>query len=127
MDEAKAAGASRVTVWGTGRPRREFLHVDDLADACVHVLKHYSDEAPINIGVGEDVSIAEFAVLVAEAVGFTGELVFDPSRPDGAPRKLLDVSRLKALGWSARIGLREGLADAYADYQARRSAGLIAA
>lgn len=127
MDEAKRAGAANVTVWGSGRPQREFMHVDDLADACVHVLKRYSEEGPINVGVGEDVSIAEFARLVAEATGFEGELLFDPSRPDGVPRKLLDVSRLKALGWSARIPLREGLASAYADYLARRSAGLIAA
>jgi GDP-L-fucose synthase len=127
MDEAKRAGAPSVTVWGTGRPQREFMHVDDLADACVHVLKHYSEEGPINVGVGQDVSIAEFARLVAEATGFEGELLFDPSRPDGAPRKLLDVSRLNALGWSARIPLQEGLASAYADYLERRSAGLIAA
>ena len=127
MDEARRAGAAGVTVWGTGQPLREFMHVDDLADACVHLLRHYSEEGPINVGVGEDISIAAFARLVAEATGFEGELRFDPSRPDGTPRKLLDVSRLKALGWSARIPLREGLASAYADYLARRSAGLIAA
>jgi len=125
MDEAKREGAPSVTVWGTGRPRREFLHVDDLADACVHVLKRYSEEGPINVGVGEDVSIAEFAQLVAKVTGFEGELRFDPSRPDGTPRKLLDVSRLKALGWSAGIPLGEGLSNAYADYLARREAGLI--
>ena len=127
MDDAKRAGAASVTVWGTGTPRREFMHVDDLADACIHVLKHYSEEGPINVGVGEDVSIGEFARLVAEATGFQGELQFDTSRPDGTPRKLLDVSRLKALGWSARVPLREGLAGAYADYLSRKSAGLIAA
>jgi GDP-L-fucose synthase len=127
MDEARRAGARTVTVWGTGKPLREFLYVDDAADACVHLLKSYSGEGPINIGSGQEVSIAEFARLVAEAVGFEGELVFDPSRPDGTPRKLVDVSRLKALGWTSRTPLREGLALAYADYQARLKAGAIAA
>jgi GDP-L-fucose synthase len=127
MDEARRSGASKVTVWGTGRPLREFLYVDDAADACIHLLKHYSDEGPVNIGSGEEVSIAGFAKLVAEAVGFEGELEFDPSRPDGTPRKLVDVSRLKSLGWTSRTPLREGLAKAYADYRTRLKAGAIAA
>jgi GDP-L-fucose synthase len=126
MDEARRLGAPEVTVWGTGTPLREFLYVDDAADACVHLLKHYSGEGPINIGSGQEVSIAEFARRVAEAVGYEGELVFDTSRPDGTPRKLVDVSRLNALGWTARTPLSEGLALAYADYQARLKAGAIA-
>ena len=123
MDEARRGGAAEVTVWGTGRPLREFLYVDDLADACVRVLERYSAEEPINIGMGEDVTMAAFAGLVAEAVGYQGALRFDASRPDGTPRKLLDVSRLAALGWTASTPLREGLGLAYADYLARREAG----
>jgi GDP-L-fucose synthase len=115
--EAKQAGAAETVVWGTGKPRREFLHVDDLADACVYVMQHYSDDGIINVGLGEDVTIAEFAHTVAKVVGYQGRLVFDAARPDGTPRKLLDVSRLHALGWKARIGLEEGLKDAYADFQ----------
>jgi GDP-L-fucose synthase len=114
--EAKIADAPSVTVWGTGAPRREFLAVDDLADACVFLLKHYSGDEFVNIGTGEDVTIEAFARLVAEIVGYTGRLEFDASRPDGAPQKLLDVSKLTRLGWRARIGLREGLAAAYADF-----------
>jgi len=127
MDEAKRAHAPRVVVWGTGKPLREFLYVDDAADACVHLIRNYSGEMPINIGSGEEVSIADFARRVAAAVGYEGELVFDPSRPDGTPRKLVDASRLKALGWSATISLDQGLALAYADYLARLKAGAIAA
>jgi len=115
--EAKIANAAQVVVWGTGRPRREFLYVDDFADACVFLLKHYSGSQFLNIGVGEDITIADFARLVAEVVGFTGEITFDPSKPDGTPRKLLDISRLKALGWSAKTPLRDGLAKAYAHFQ----------
>lgn len=110
FSEAVADGAREVEIWGTGTPRREFLHVDDLADACVFLMQHYSDAAPVNVGWGEDVSIAELARLVAEATGFTGTLRHDTSRPDGTPRKLLDVSRLRALGWQPRIGLTEGVA-----------------
>jgi GDP-L-fucose synthase len=117
--EAKTAGAASAIVWGTGRPRREFLSVDDLADACVFALKHYSSDGFLNVGTGKDISIAEFAALVAEIVGFRGEIAFDPSRPDGTPRKLLDVSRLSELGWRAKIGLREGVAAAYADFLSR--------
>jgi GDP-L-fucose synthase len=120
--EAKVSGAPSVLVWGTGTPRREFLAADDLADACVFVMKHYSDDGFLNIGTGEDVTIADFARLVAEVVGYGGRIDFDTARPDGAPRKLLDVSKLAALGWRARTPLREGLAAAYADF-ARRMAG----
>ena len=116
--EAKIAGSPSVTVWGTGRPRREFLAVDDLADACVFVMKHYSGDEFVNVGTGEDVTIAEFAQLVAEVVGYAGTLSFDASRSDGTPRKLLDVSKLSALGWRARTPLREGLKIAYADFVA---------
>jgi GDP-L-fucose synthase len=123
--EAKLAGAPAVTVWGTGTPRREFLSADDLADASVFVMKHYSDMGFLNVGTGEDVTIAEFARLVGEVVGYQGKIAFDPSRPDGTPRKLLDVTKLKALGWSPKVPLREGLAAAYADFQA--NGGRIAA
>jgi GDP-L-fucose synthase len=111
--EATLSKASRVVVWGTGAPRREFLHVDDLADACVFLMKNYSDPRPVNIGTGEDISIAEFAAEVAVTVGYSGEIEFDASRPDGTPRKLLDVGRLSRLGWRARISLRDGLRLAY--------------
>lgn len=105
-----------VTLWGTGTPRREFLHVDDAAGAVVHLLRHYDDEQTINIGTGEDVTIAELAATIAEVVGFQGEIQWDTSKPDGTPRKLLDVDRLRALGWSPRIALRDGIADTYQWY-----------
>jgi GDP-L-fucose synthase len=111
---AKLRGDAALEVWGTGTPRREFIYVDDLADALIHVLVHYSDAAPINIGRGEDVSIADFARLVCEVVGFEGALRFDDTKPDGTPRKLLDVTRLDALGWRAPTPLRDGLARSYA-------------
>ncbi len=114
--EAKLAGRAEVEVWGTGKPRREFLSVDDLADACVFVMKHYSDEGFLNVGTGEDISIGEFAKLVAEIVGYPGAIRFDTTRPDGPPRKLLDVSKISGLGWRASIPLREGLKIAYADF-----------
>jgi GDP-L-fucose synthase len=114
--EAKMTNASTVVVWGTGTPQREFLYVDDFADACVFVLKNYSGSQFINIGFGEDLTIAEFARTVAEVVGFRGKIVFDPSKPDGTPRKLVDVSRLSAMGWKAKVSLREGLEKAYADF-----------
>jgi GDP-L-fucose synthase len=116
--EAKISGAPVVTVWGTGKPKREFLSVDDLADACVFVMKNYSGELFLNVGTGEDITIGAFAGLVRDVVGYEGRLEFDTSRPDGAPRKLLDVSRLAALGWRARTPLREGLKAAYADFLA---------
>ncbi|KQT03026.1 MULTISPECIES: GDP-L-fucose synthase [unclassified Bradyrhizobium] len=115
--EAKVADAGRVVVWGTGTPRREFLYVDDMADACVHLMKTYSAPELINIGTGEDISIAEFARVVADAVGYRGEIAFDPSRPDGTPRKLLDVGRLAKLGWRAKTGLEDGLRRAYEAYR----------
>ncbi len=114
--EGKLANAPSVTVWGTGTPRREFLSADDLADACVFVMKHYSGHGFLNIGTGEDITIAEFAGLVRDVVGFRGRIDFDTARPDGPPRKLLDVARLKALGWTPKVSLRDGLAAAYADF-----------
>ncbi len=117
--EAKVAGAPQVSVWGSGSPKREFLAADDLGDACVFVMKHYSGEPFLNVGTGQEVSIREFAELVAEIVGYRGRLAFDTGRPDGSPRKLLDVSRLAALGWTARTPLREGLKAAYADFLSR--------
>jgi GDP-L-fucose synthase len=116
LHEAKVARAPNVKVWGTGRARREFLAVDDLADACVFVMKHYSADGFLNIGTGRDMSIEEFARLISDVVGYRGELKFDTSRPDGAPQKLLDVSKLAALGWKSKTPLREGLAAAYADF-----------
>lgn len=113
MHEAKLAGAPSIPIWGSGRPRREFLHVDDLADACLHLLGHYSAEGHVNVGTGEDVTITEVAETIREVTGFAGDFVYDASKPDGTPRKLLDVGRLHGLGWRHRIGLREGLADAY--------------
>ncbi len=114
--EAKMAKQPTVIVWGTGLPRREFMYVDDLADACVFLLKRYSDEEHINVGTGLDLTIADFAAMVAKTVGYTGRIEFDRSRPDGTPRKQLDVSRLATLGWSARTSLAEGLTKAYADF-----------
>lgn len=117
--EAKLKGADQIVVWGTGKPKREFLAADDLGDACIFIMKHYSDEGFLNIGTGKEVSIGEFARLVAEIVGYRGELVFDTSRPDGPPRKLLDISKVTALGWTAKTPLREGLQAAYKDFLAR--------
>jgi GDP-L-fucose synthase len=114
--EAKTAHADQVTVWGSGSPRREFLFVDDFADACVFILKHYSASEFINIGVGEDVRITDLAREIAAVVGYAGTIAYDPSKPDGTPRKLVDVSRLRALGWTARTSLRDGLEAAYADF-----------
>lgn len=121
--EAKVSNASTVLVWGTGNPRREFLYVDDFADACVFLLKNYSGSQFINIGVGEDQTIAEFAETVAEIVGFVGEIKYDASKPDGTPRKLVDVSRLNALGWKAKTSLRDGLGRAYADFISNATRG----
>ncbi len=120
--EARINGDARVIVWGTGAPRREFLAADDLADACVFVMKCYSDLQFINVGTGEDLTIAEFARLVADVVGYRGRIEFDTSRPDGAPRKLLDVSRINALGWRAKTPLPEGLQRMYADFLERYAA-----
>jgi GDP-L-fucose synthase len=117
--EAKASGASEMMVWGTGTPLREFLHADDLADACVYLMEQGYDGDLVNIGTGTDLSIRELAELVIDVVGFQGRLVLDASKPDGTPRKLMDVGKLKGLGWQARIGLREGIAMAYQDFQNR--------
>jgi GDP-L-fucose synthase len=114
--EARLQRADVVEVWGTGKPRREFLHVDDLAAACVYLMQHYSAEPPVNVGWGEDVSIAELAQLIADTVGFRGTMRFDPTKPDGAPRKLLDTTRLRALGWRPVIRLEQGLATTYQWY-----------
>jgi GDP-L-fucose synthase len=111
--DAKLERQREVTVWGTGTPRREFLHADDLASAAVYLMQHYNEGEIINVGTGEDVTIAELAGLVSQAIGFEGELVFDASKPDGTPRKLLDVSRLHALGWRHRIPLAEGIRSTY--------------
>lgn len=123
--EAARTGAPSVTVWGTGTPRREFLHVDDLARACVHLLENYDEPEPINVGVGEDLSIRELAELVADIVGYEGELVFDTTKPDGTPRKLLDVSKIHSLEWKAQIALRDGLVETYRWYEEQLAAGAV--
>ena len=115
MHTAKVDGAAEVEVWGSGRPKREFLHVDDLAAACVHLMDTYHEAGWLNIGTGEDLSIRELAELIADVVGYEGALKFDPSMPDGTPRKLLDVSKVNALGWKAAIGLREGITAIYSE------------
>jgi GDP-L-fucose synthase len=119
--DAKRDNVHVVELWGTGTPRREFLHVDDLARACVVLLEHYDEPEPINVGVGEDLSIEALAGLVAEVVGFHGRIAWDSSKPDGTPRKLLDVTRVEALGWKAEISLRQGLSDTYAWFLANES------
>jgi GDP-L-fucose synthase len=115
--EAKESGAPSVTVWGSGQPRREFLHVDDLAAAAVFLMENYDAEQIINVGTGKDISIAELSELIREIVGYQGKIVFDTNRPDGTPRKLLDVSRLDAMGWKPQIGLREGIESTYEWYR----------
>jgi GDP-L-fucose synthase len=112
--EARVLDLDRVTIWGTGTPRREFLHVDDLADATIHTLTVYDDDLHLNIGTGEDISISELASMIAEIVGWRGEITYDTSMPDGTPRKLLDVSRLQSLGWRPSISLAEGIKATYA-------------
>jgi GDP-L-fucose synthase len=112
--EAKLRGDKELVIWGTGTPRREFLHVDDAADALVHLMTHYASREHINVGVGSDLAILELAKLIADVVGFTGEVVTDPSKPDGTPRKLLDITKLSELGWHPKIGLEQGLARTYA-------------
>ena len=114
--EATVNNANTVTVWGTGKPLREFLHVDDLADACVFLMNHYEDSEIINIGVGKDISISELADLIKDIVGFKGSIHYDRSKPDGTPRKLLDVSKLQALGWQPKISLRQGIEMTYRWY-----------
>lgn len=119
--EARESGAPEVVVWGTGTPRREFLYVDDMADASIHLMKNYSDGGLINVGSGEDISIADFARVVARTVGYTGEIVFDTSKPDGTPRKLLDVGKLARLGWQASTSLEDGMKLAYRAYLNERA------
>lgn len=113
VHDAKKSGAEEITIWGSGTPRREFLHVDDAASAVVHLMKIYSGAEHVNVGTGEDITILDLARLVCDVVGFDGKIVTDPTKPDGTPRKLLDVSKLKATGWTSRYGLRDGLAEAY--------------
>lgn len=108
-DEAARAGLANVTNWGSGSPRREFLHVDDMADACLHLLENYDGSSQVNVGTGVDITIKELASIVAKTVGFQGEIDWDTSKPDGTPRKLLDVSKLTALGWSPSVGIEEGI------------------
>jgi len=116
--EAKVKGEKTVIIWGTGTPRREFLHVDDLADACLFLMEHHEGTELINIGTGKDITIRELAVLMGKVVGFHGDLVFDTSKPDGTPRKLLDVSKLEKIGWKAKVGLEKGIAETYKWYLA---------
>jgi GDP-L-fucose synthase len=125
--EAKLNTAPEVIVWGTGKPRREFLHVDDLAKGCLHLLEQDSPPDWVNIGSGSDLEIGELAQLVAETVGFEGKIVFDTTKPDGTPRKLMDISRLKGLGWAPQIDLASGLRDAYADFLKSLDAGAVRA
>jgi GDP-L-fucose synthase len=117
--EARMSGAESVTIWGTGKPRREFLHVDDLADACLHLMSTYDDAGLVNIGTGEDIEIGALASLVARIVGFEGAIIHDLTKPDGTPRKLLDVSKLHGLGWTHRISLEEGIRAVYTEYASR--------
>jgi GDP-L-fucose synthase len=119
--EAKVTNSPRVTIWGTGSPLREFLHVDDMADATIHLMQRYSGNEHVNVGVGEDLSVLALARLVADIVGYRGAINTDPSKPDGTPRKLLDVSKLHSLGWRAKVSLAEGIADTYRWYSAQRA------
>ncbi|MBC6417025.1 MAG: GDP-L-fucose synthase [Rhodospirillales bacterium] len=121
--EARLAGDTTLAVWGSGKPRREFMHVDDLSDALIYLLETYSGEEHVNVGVGIDVSIRELAETVCKAVGLEAELVFDPAKPDGTPRKLMDVSRLTAMGWTAKIGLEEGIGQTYDWFRGSLAAG----
>jgi GDP-L-fucose synthase len=121
--DAREAGVDEVVVWGTGAPRREFLHVDDLADACVFLMQHYDEPSHINVGTGEDLSIAELATLVSEVVGYQGEIRYDTSKPDGAPRKLLDSRVVAELGWSPRVSLREGIERTFSWHRRSLAAG----
>ncbi len=122
--QARIDGSPSVTIWGTGTPRREFMHADDLASACVFLMRQYDEPEIVNVGVGEDISIHDLAHLVSEVLGFKGSLVFDTSKPDGTPRKLLDVSRLTAIGWRASRTLRDGVADTYSWYLAQQASGV---
>lgn len=123
--EAKLAGKTEVAAWGTGSPKREFLHVDELADACAFLLKMANPPDLVNIGTGTDVTIKELTEIVADVVGFKGKIVWDPTKPDGTPRKLMDVSRLTTLGWKARVGVREGVEKTYASFLAESASGTL--
>jgi GDP-L-fucose synthase len=122
FDDAKTSGASSVTLWGSGSPKREFLHSDDLGSACIFLLENYDNDIAINVGVGEDVSIKELAETIKRIIGFEGSIEWDSSKPDGTPRKLLDVSRLTALGWKAKISLEDGISSTYQWYKANQKA-----
>jgi GDP-L-fucose synthase len=121
VHEAKQAGHDTVEIWGTGTPRREFLHVDDLADGLIHLMRVYSGEDHVNIGAGRDITIGELAAMIGEIIGYQGRFVFDSSKPDGTPRKLLDTGRLTGLGWSPSIGLRDGISATYDWYLANHA------
>ena len=123
LHEAKERGDSEVTIWGSGTPRREFLHVDDLAEACFHLLDHDNPPDWVNLGVGEDITILDLAKIIARTVGFEGEIKTDPSKPDGTPRKLLDVNLLNETGWTAKIAFEDGLKGAYQDFLATLEEG----
>jgi GDP-L-fucose synthase len=112
-------------VWGTGNPKREFLHADDLADACYYLMQEYNEPGLINIGVGEDIAIKDLALLIKKIAGYEGNLVFDTSKPDGTPRKLLDVTKLSNLGWKAKIGLHEGIEAVYKEYLQKTKSGVL--
>jgi GDP-L-fucose synthase len=116
---AKLENTPSVTIWGSGTPKREFLHVDDLAEACIHLMRHYDQAELVNIGTGEDISIKDLALLIKDIVGYTGELVFDTTKPDGTPRKLLDVNKLHTLGWQHKIALADGIREVYDDIKYR--------
>jgi len=118
--EAKQKNAATVTIWGTGKPLREFLHTDDLADACFFLMQHYDNDGLVNIGIGEDIEIGELARMIKEITGYKGSVEFDTSKPDGTPRKLMDVSKINALGWKARIHLREGIESVYKDFKEKQ-------
>jgi GDP-L-fucose synthase len=117
--EAKLSNASEVNIWGSGTPKREFLHADDLADACIYLMNNYSDAGLVNIGTGEDISISDLAGLIQKVVGYEGNIVYDSTKPDGTPRKLMDVSKLTGLGWTFSISLEKGLELVYKEYQSR--------
>ena len=116
IHEAKTNGEPYITIWGTGKPKREFLHADDLADACFYLMQHYDEPGLVNVGTGEDIEIGELAILIKEIIGYSGDIHHDLSKPDGTPRKLMDVSKLHSFGWKHKINLREGLAMVYADF-----------
>jgi GDP-L-fucose synthase len=118
--EAKLNNSPEVMIWGTGSPKREFLHADDLADACVFLMNTYSDEGLVNIGTGEDISISDLALMIKDVVGYEGAIVYDASKPDGTPRKLMDVSKLTELGWKYTVSLKKGLEMVYQEYQSRQ-------